>query len=348
MTLGQAESDGAISAGLTGLVVAGDEAGWIVDQDGVVWRISPDGTAAQTDLEIPTYNSGFSTFVDGTVVFGGTRCDGEVSGEACNGETVVEMRLLNEGDLSLDTVELFREDGGSYRSVGAGVRGVADGAVWVYRDTGELSAVDADGNVTELAIPTGADSPRAECMVDGELFGIRDDVAAADDFASDVAPTPTIYEPGTQATNRWVVDRWDGNAWVPVENGAHTTEGPDVSITCISQGYVIHLRSPHTPVAEWSPAEGWQQPGARTAPLDLNSLLMSTTKSLYTVSDGTLQRVDLPADSFAATAVTEAAVGTAEGEQPSSIDIVDDAGALLIACTSLGRDAGRCVVTPDE
>ena len=100
-----------IPAALTGLVVAGDEAGWAVDREGAVWRIDVDGAVDRVDGDdaaIPSYNRGFSTFVDGKVVFAGTRCDGEVDGEACDGEAVVELRLLDEGDQSVDVVEIAR------------------------------------------------------------------------------------------------------------------------------------------------------------------------------------------------------------------------------------------------
>jgi hypothetical protein len=333
---------------LTGFVVAGDEAGWVLDRNRVVWRVGVDGIATPTDAEIPTYNRGFATFFDGTVVFAGTRCDGTVTGEHCDGDAVVEMRLLRESDASVDTVELFREPGGQYRSVGAGVLGISDGGAWVYSDTGELSTVDAEGTVTELRIPTGAQTGHGNCMVDGELYGTRDASASAETYDSDVGPAPTIYESGAQSSENWVVDRWDGAQWVPVDNGAHTSEGPDVSLTCTAEGYVIHPYGPHTPLAEWTPHQGWEPSAPAIAPLDLSSLLTSTSNTLYTVSGGTLQRVDLTSDRLVATPITEGDLGAgADGVHPATIDIVDDAGKLLIACTSLGRDAASCLVTPD-
>lgn len=343
-------SGGVITAGLTGFVVAGDEAGWVVDQNDIVWRIDLDGDATQTELEIPVYNRGFSGFVDGVVVFGGTRCDGRVVGEGCDGEAVVEMRLLRESDETLETVELFRKDGGRYRSIGAGVLGVANDTVWVSRDTGELATVDAEGTVTEQTIPTGAGTGRSECMVDGEIYGIRDAAAPTTSSESDGGPAPTSYDPGTQATHTWVVDHWDGAEWVPLANGAHTIEGPDTSLTCTAQGFVSHPYGDHTPLADWTPEFGWQPAPPSTSGLSLGSLLTSTTETYYTVSEGTLQRVDFASDQLAATPITEASLDAPTGgaqPTPAEIDIVDDAGTLLIACTT-SQGTADCVVTPDN
>jgi hypothetical protein len=58
--------------------------------------------------------------------------------------------------------------------------------------------------------------------------------------------------------------------------------------------------------------------------------------------------MDLESDRLAATPITEAGLAAQSGStEPAPIDVVDDGGTLLIVCTTLGRDAASCVVTPE-
>ena len=110
--------------------------------------------------------------------------------------------------------------------------------------------------------------------------------------------------------------------------------------TCTGQGYVIHPYGVQTPIAVWTVDQGWQQPAPAIAPVPVDSLLTSTTNTLYTVTDGQLQRVDLQADQLTATPLDEAELADpAARARPPTIDVVDDAGRMLLACSGQGGGA---------
>lgn len=338
---------GVIPAALTGRVVAGDETGWLADGDGQVWRISADGAVTQTDVEIPTYNSGFSTYFAGQVVFAGTRCDGEVEGENCDGEAVVELRLVDEADQSVETVELFREPGSRYRSVGVGVLGPTNDGLLVQSDVGEVSIV-VDGDVDDLDVEAGADRP-TPCMVGGELYGLtKAPPGPSEDPGTDSSPEPTAYDPGAGAPGgeeTWTVSRWDGSTWTPVSGGVYSRRGEEASMTCLAEGFVVHSYAMDTTHAVWTPDGGWQTPQPSLASLNLRDLLVSSTHTGYLVQLEGIQRVDV-GSGIRPTSLTEARLG--EDLVGPTIDVVDDAGALLAACGMQDTGQTQCVVTSDD
>lgn len=334
---------GEVSRVPSGHVVAGDEAGWVVDPGGRVWRIDLDGTVARTDAEVPRFNGGFTTFFAGRVVFAGTRCDGSVEGEACDGESVVELRLLDEDDQSVETIELFRAPGSRYRSVGVGTYGATGDQLWVYRDIGEILLVDPDGEITETDIASGPGTP-AKCLIGRELYGL-DDISAppVDD---PTGPALTVLEPGhTPAEERWTVSRWDGQAWSPVAGGVYSRSGEEATIGCQAQGFVVESYGDQTPYQVWTPRTGWRPPEPSTAALDRSALLVSSTNNAYLVEGATVHRVDL-AEGLTATPLDAEQLG---GEPTAaSIQAIDDAGRLLVACGGQTEALHQCVVTRDH
>lgn len=340
-----------IPAAPTGMVVAGDDAGWMADTDSRVWRVARDGTVDQTGT-IPTYNRPVATFFAGRVVFGGTRCDGQVDGEACRGEAVMEVRLLEETGRQIATVELFRRSGSRYRSTGIDVKGSADGRLWLASDVGDVFVVDRDGTISRPPVPSGPDAP-SMCLVGGDLYGIHDASAPADVDAG-AGATPTVIAPDdldAAQDEAWTVSRRAGDSWQPVANGSHRRNGPEATVTCLSEGFVLHsyatLDEPFAepPLAVWTPARGWHEPTGAIAALGAHDVLTTETNGVYAVRDGQVLRISIDRGARP-TGIDEWLLGAGTGMDsgPLRVGSVDDAGEMLIACGEASPSSTRCVL----
>lgn len=347
---GAAAETWTIPASLTGMVVGGNEAGWMVDLEGRLWRVDPDGEVTHVG-DVPIYNRGIATLFGGDVVIGGTRCDGEVDGESCDGDTVVELRLVDESDPeSVETVEISRGPGGDFRSVGIGLEGVVDGALWIHRDTGELLRVSDSGEATRTDVPSGPDAPQP-CVVDGVLYGIHNASAAPGNDEAATSPTPTVLDEGSaagQVEEQWTVSRLDGDSWQVVSGGAFPRAGPEASVSCAADGLVVHpyatLNDPlASPYAVWTPAAGWHSPPSGLVPAGGETVVAPGTGNVYAVGGEGISRLDLDAG-----AVPVPLDPARISEPTAPIASLDDSGDLLIVCSEAGPDVARCVVTPSR
>lgn len=126
--------------------------------------------------------------------------------------------------------------------------------------------------------------------------------------------------------------------------GGLCRSGDESTISCQAQGFVVESYGDHVPYQVWTPDTGWQAPPPGLAELGLRSLLVSSTYNGYLASGAGVERVDLVEG---VTATPLDAGGLGERLPTESVDIVDDAGRLLVACGEQVDDRAECVVVQD-
>lgn len=215
--------------------------------------------------------------------------------------------------------------------------GATPNRLWVYSFDGSLVAVDGDGRVRErVPVPEGE-----PCTVNGQLLALVEPnrppppMVNAKGFGS-----PLVIDPRRDASLSFVVRAWDGAQWTDVEGSRWSGLVSQATVAlCTATGFLLEER---TPIASWTPVEGWRQATPTTPPLPLSpSPVRTSIHRQYRLAGSVVQVRE--GFNWRATAARFDAINT--GSRPPILT-VDDAGNLLIACVRTEpKRITRCVIT---
>lgn len=229
--------------------------GWLVrsDDPATLWRVAPDGSAAEARGAFADVQVGAMGSLDGGLVVSGQRCHGAAESEGvedgCESTSGIVQLIEPTGALRWE-VELTSLDGAPDNLVVALV-GATDEELWVWPTNGDLAAINRSGEITSQVPAVNGDP----CVLGEDLYMLAEDLPLPESDAGEAPSTPPIAQaPSPAAETTYVVRATTGGEWRDVEDSRRTFTGSAPFGQCIDGGFEVSLAG--APVARWTVESG--------------------------------------------------------------------------------------------
>lgn len=308
-----------------GIVIAGDDEGWVVDrlaEDGLVpiWRLRH-GAVPQITGTAPDYQALVGTSFDTQPVIGGARCANLAESE-CQ-LTVTELVRLDAEGKPADTLQLGEHEGGPTSTDSITLVGVANDILWVLTDNG-LIGISRDWTVIQRTALEGHSGE--PCVISDRLFLLTP--VGVSSTPSERGPLPPAVAPDQVVEQEHQVLEWSDGRWVRALDGTLISEGQGGF--CTSQGFKLELASV---VDQWTPSRGWVRssvPPPTTIDPSLPRAESSTNKTYELQPTGAL----LESPDFQGRTVAGLTLPAQRMDRPAAL-FVDDSASTRVGCVSV-------------
>jgi hypothetical protein len=316
-------------------VVAGDDAGYVIEQGGRrrLFRVDLAGQISElASLDVQGVVA--ATWFAGQILVFSRECLEPSDAEACVGTTVAEMTRVAPDGHVIGRTEVGRWEGPGDGSEAVLPVGSGPDSYWVSTD--RITEVDTDGRV-RARFEYHRDGGEL-CVIDGRFWDVATPSPREEPTTAPVTIGPSV---GPETSDYVVLQRHSGR-WERLDGSEHSVRTPGPQSAFCRDGRYEVADAGETPVEVWTPRDGWT-PLRNATPGSAHQ--HSSTRARYVVDDEFRLLVWVASGTTEPTGITfEPQAG--EG-RPSGLH-VDDAGDTVIGCVTTGDPSGSelsCKVT---